>query len=76
MDLKQQILHLYRVDELSLREIARRNGEDSHRHRTWNQGMHGRLYGVLYHCPSHAYADTRGEDGQDPSVSRVALPQV
>lgn len=28
MDLKQQILHLYRVDELSLREIARRTGAD------------------------------------------------
>ena len=28
MDLKQQILHLYRVDELSLREIARRTGTD------------------------------------------------
>ncbi len=26
MDLKQQILHYYRVDELSLREIARRTG--------------------------------------------------
>lgn len=26
MDLKQQFLHLYRVDELSLREIARRTG--------------------------------------------------
>ena len=28
MDLKQQILHYYRVDELSLREIARRTGAD------------------------------------------------
>ena len=28
MDLKQQILHYYRVDELSLREIARRTGTD------------------------------------------------
>ncbi|MBQ8061570.1 MAG: IS21 family transposase [Bacteroidales bacterium] len=28
MDLKQQILHYYRVDELSLREIARRTGID------------------------------------------------
>ena len=28
MDLEQQILHLYRVDELSLREIARRTGAD------------------------------------------------
>lgn len=28
MDLKQQILHLYRVDELSLRAIARRTGAD------------------------------------------------
>jgi DNA-binding MarR family transcriptional regulator len=28
MDLKQQILHLYRVDEMSLREIARRTGVD------------------------------------------------
>ena len=28
MDLKQQILHYYRVDELSLREIARRTGVD------------------------------------------------
>ncbi len=27
MDLKQQILHYYRVDEMSLREIARRNGK-------------------------------------------------
>lgn len=28
MDLKQQILHYYRVDELSLREIAHRTGAD------------------------------------------------
>ena len=28
MDLKQQILHYYRVDEMSLREIARRTGVD------------------------------------------------
>ena len=28
MDLKQQILHYYRVDELSLREISRRTGTD------------------------------------------------
>ena len=28
MDLKQQILHYYRVDELSLREIARKTGAD------------------------------------------------
>ena len=28
MDLKQQILHYYRVDEMSLREIARRTGAD------------------------------------------------
>ncbi len=28
MDLKQQILHYYRVDELSLREIARRTEKD------------------------------------------------
>ena len=28
MDQKQQILHYYRVDELSLREIARRTGVD------------------------------------------------
>ena len=28
MDLKQQILHYYRVDELSLREIARRTETD------------------------------------------------
>ena len=28
MDLKQQILHYYRVDEMSLREIARWTGVD------------------------------------------------
>ena len=28
MDTKQQILHYYRVDELSLREISRRVGTD------------------------------------------------
>ncbi|MBR0297450.1 MAG: hypothetical protein IJR01_00565 [Bacteroidales bacterium] len=28
MDIKQQILHYYRVEELSLREIARRTGAD------------------------------------------------
>lgn len=28
MDLKQQVLHLYRVDELNLREIVRRTGAD------------------------------------------------
>ena len=28
MDTKQQILHYYRVDELSLREISRRTGTD------------------------------------------------
>lgn len=28
MDLKQQIFHYYKVDELSLREIARRTGAD------------------------------------------------
>ena len=28
MDIKQQILHYYRVDEMSLREISRRTGSD------------------------------------------------
>ena len=28
MDIRQQILHFYRVEELSLREISRRTGTD------------------------------------------------
>ena len=28
MDIKQQILHYYKVDELSLRDIARKTGVD------------------------------------------------
>ena len=28
MDIKQQILHYYRVEELSLREISRKTGAD------------------------------------------------
>ena len=47
MDLKQQILHLYRVDEMSLREIARTTGAD--------RKTVTRLI--------NAYANPRGQDG-------------
>ena len=46
MDLKQQILHLYRVDEMSLREIARTTGADRLCHKAFMVNMTGPSYRV------------------------------
>ncbi len=37
MDIKQQILHFYRVEELSIREISRKTGADG-------QGIHAQPF--------------------------------
>ena len=37
MDIKQQILHYYRVDEMSLREISRKTGADRKTVTRWEE---------------------------------------